>query len=248
MATVEGFETHLFLLPDISTRCSTTPDKIHHLTLILNGPTALITLILPTMDFTLALCPSTQFEDWVVTTLSDDLSACDVTDDQREIVLHLALAYQGFYHLLDTGDDQEQTNFHLFAAQLVNAALSLDAHKPADAALAEVVNWLHDAHLLPADTFWSLDPPKKQGAPPLTPGLSVAPHIPPLPAAVEAGAAPSGDAARTSSPTRSSPPSVVGAPVAMQLASDAGYKTDSSMPSLRTEMRSWTATHGYILM
>ncbi|KAI0739543.1 hypothetical protein C8Q80DRAFT_1274610 [Daedaleopsis nitida] len=249
MATIEGYETHIYLVPDIATMRSTPANTIQHVTLIVNGPTTL--LILPTVDFALKLCHPTQFDDWVVSSLSDDLSACDVNDEQCEIVLHLVLAFQVFFHLLGAGDAaaaiQEQKNFNLFTVQLIMAALSLDAHEPAEEALSDVMNWLRDANLLPAKRALDGSEGEEQ-VPDHMHNVSSANSgdhdvllkVPAIPATVphEANHNLPGDASDASPSGTVIPRASATITGAVHSAPEEGYETDSSMPSLKTVLDS----------
>ncbi|KAI0702205.1 hypothetical protein C8Q76DRAFT_697925 [Earliella scabrosa] len=152
MATIEGFKPHLYVLRDISTQRSSTNAQIHSLCVVMNGPTAIVTFILPTSEHMLAVAPPTQFEDWVQAILGRELQNCEASDQQRHIVLQLALLYQAFFYNID--EPVAVDLFRLFVEQLLLEVLSLDDHEPAEPALTRVMNWAHD--IMPPDLFWDL--------------------------------------------------------------------------------------------
>ncbi|KAI0710956.1 hypothetical protein C8Q76DRAFT_798467 [Earliella scabrosa] len=74
MATIEGLKPHLYILRDF---------------------------ILPTAEHTLAVCPPTQFENWVQAILGQVLGNCNPSDEQCNLVLQLALLYQFFLYKIN---------------------------------------------------------------------------------------------------------------------------------------------------
>ncbi|KAI0702186.1 hypothetical protein C8Q76DRAFT_802476 [Earliella scabrosa] len=152
MATMESLQTHFYLLSDVSTLRSATMDTTQSIVLLVNGPTAVMTLVLPTAPHILSLCPYTLFEDWVQAILGRELNNCDPNDPQCTIILQLALVYQYFFYNID--DDGNLDLFRLFVEHLLGVALTLEDHDPAEFALAQVVNWAHD--ILPPNVFWDL--------------------------------------------------------------------------------------------
>ncbi|KAI0735777.1 hypothetical protein C8Q76DRAFT_792288 [Earliella scabrosa] len=155
MATMEGLEPHIYLLYDVSAQRMGTIDSTQSVVVLVNGPAAVMTLILPTAPHTLALCPPSQFDDWVQAALGREFNNCEAPDPMRDIVLQIGLLYQAFFYNID---EEEGINmFRLWVEQLVGAAIALVDHEPAEFALARVLNWAHT--VLPAGIFWNLGPP-----------------------------------------------------------------------------------------
>ena len=83
----------------------------------------------------------TVFDKWITRAHGEALAKCDVTDEQRSTVLHLALALRAFARGLH---GVKPEHFDAFAMLLIDAFSSLDEHEPADDVLEDLVVGLQE--------------------------------------------------------------------------------------------------------
>ncbi|KAH9850687.1 hypothetical protein C2E23DRAFT_887033 [Lenzites betulinus] len=114
--------------------------------IVLDGPEACLNILIPTCDHEL-LDPE-YFAHWVTTIQGPIPTDCEATDDQRDLLLSIALACHGF---LSGWPGVDADDWPAFIGRLTEAALSLARDERADDHLEEIVEWLK--HGLPLDLF-----------------------------------------------------------------------------------------------
>ncbi|KAH9852422.1 hypothetical protein C2E23DRAFT_859787 [Lenzites betulinus] len=122
--------------------------------IVLDGPHACLNLThaphpqisIPTCDREL-LDPE-YFAHWIPTMQGPIPTDCDATDDQRHLLLCIALACHA---LLSGWPGVDQNDWSAFIGRLTEVALEVAADERADERLEELVDWLKDG--LPLDLF-----------------------------------------------------------------------------------------------
>ncbi|KAI0682202.1 hypothetical protein C8T65DRAFT_750731 [Cerioporus squamosus] len=149
MATMNALQTHIYLLPDSGSKRDSSPENIRVVALFVNGPTAAMTLFLPTVDLhEPGVVLPNQFHEYISDIQGYALSRCDVSVHQRHLLLHLLLGYRAFYNgVLPTDPDA----YPIFVALIADTAASADDHKAADDVIVEIVAWLHT--VFPEEVF-----------------------------------------------------------------------------------------------
>ncbi|KAL1937891.1 hypothetical protein VTO73DRAFT_12784 [Trametes versicolor] len=132
--------------PDAQGLASMNNPTIPWVLIVVDGPKAACTLMLPTCERE-CLKPA-NFEDWIGLIQGPTLMACDATEDQRNLLLHIALAYYGL-----VGDWLKIDNsyYYPFIARLIEAALSLAFDEDAETELDSIVQELRGS--LPQTLF-----------------------------------------------------------------------------------------------
>ncbi|OJT01619.1 hypothetical protein TRAPUB_7923 [Trametes pubescens] len=116
------------------------PDKIAplYVVLILDGYPGDLMLVLPTcgVEELSSMC----FEHWVPSIQGPMFDKCDGTDEQHELLLHIALAYHAF---VEGFPGVEPTDYFHFAGRLVEVALATEPDEDIEDRIVELVEWLH---------------------------------------------------------------------------------------------------------
>ncbi|OJT11244.1 hypothetical protein TRAPUB_12244 [Trametes pubescens] len=140
--------------PDAQDLASMVNPTIPWVLIVVDGPKAKCTLMLPTCERE-CLEPE-HFEDWIGLIQGPTLTACDATEDQRNLLLHIALAYYG---LVGHSPEIDTSYYYPFIARLTVAALALAPDEDAETELESIVEEL-------------------RGSLPMT--LFEGPHVPPI--------------------------------------------------------------------
>ncbi|KAI1782962.1 hypothetical protein LXA43DRAFT_1068100 [Ganoderma leucocontextum] len=143
-------------------------------------------LDLPTETLTRDILDVDVVAQWISMIQGDELTACEVTPEQRLLCLYIALGYRAFL-LPYPGVNPEDAQ--VFTDLIAKGALALDHHERAEEVLNEILMWMLD--VLPEDVFSGEcttaveDPP----APLPTPASNstTPPRGRPVPAAIVAG-------------------------------------------------------------
>ncbi|KAI0691348.1 hypothetical protein C8T65DRAFT_699749 [Cerioporus squamosus] len=190
MATMDDVRPHLYLLADSPSRRKGDSTNTSTLVLFVNGPVATATFFLPTSLNLEADAHSAaqRIDEYLEDVRADALDRCDVSAEQEVIVRQLLLGYQTFFSGRE--DIPGDLYVHL-TSMLVEAALSLEDHEPAEDLLVEIVVWLHDA--LPEDVFeiplLPVDPDRTRASAPVLPQTAETATPAPSPTAVKQQAA-----------------------------------------------------------
>ncbi|KAL1949783.1 hypothetical protein VTO73DRAFT_8664 [Trametes versicolor] len=117
------------------------PDKIapRFVVLVLDGEPGDLMMILPTCG--MDQLNSMLFEHWVPAIQGPMFDKCDGTDKQRELLLHIALAYHAFNEGFPGVDPLDYLHF---AGCLVEVALSTEPDEDVEVRIVELVEWLHE--------------------------------------------------------------------------------------------------------
>ncbi|RPD78606.1 hypothetical protein L226DRAFT_520888 [Lentinus tigrinus ALCF2SS1-7] len=151
MATMDDILPRLHLLADTPTKRMGDPTTVETLALFVNRPSASATFFLPTGTLEAdASSARARIDEYLVDVEANALTRCNATEEHRAVVRQLLLAYQAIYARCD---DTPPDSYELLTGMLIEAALSLEDHEPADDILVEIVVWLH--HVLPEDIFHS---------------------------------------------------------------------------------------------
>lgn len=95
-------------------------------------------MVIPTCD-RVDLHPG-LFEHWVPAIQGPAFTRCEGTDEQREQMLHIALAIHAFTEGFAGVDPDD---YHHFIGRVVEAALSVQPDERAEGRIEELVEWLH---------------------------------------------------------------------------------------------------------
>ncbi|OJT08765.1 hypothetical protein TRAPUB_338 [Trametes pubescens] len=114
--------------------------------IVLDGPRQALALMLPT-------CPLEEldpalFEHWIPAIQGPIVTRCDASDEQRELLLHIALAIHAFTEGFPGIDPDD---YGYFMGRVVEAALSVEPDERCEERVTDLVDWLHGA--LPAALF-----------------------------------------------------------------------------------------------
>ncbi|KAI0713059.1 hypothetical protein C8T65DRAFT_695114 [Cerioporus squamosus] len=151
MATMESVTPHLYLLPDARSKHYATPEDVRHIVLFVNGPTAVLTFVLPTCDLQEpGVVAPKQFDEYLADTQGQALTRCEVSVVQHQLLRDIFTAYRAFYKG-EVDPSHAPYAYPLFTGLLLDAATSLEDHEPADDVLIEIVMWLRK--IFPADIF-----------------------------------------------------------------------------------------------
>ncbi|RPD59931.1 hypothetical protein L227DRAFT_563927 [Lentinus tigrinus ALCF2SS1-6] len=150
MSTVNSLVPHLYLFADTPARRLGDVTNTHTLVLFVNGPVSTATFFLPTSSDLVkdSAAAARRVEEYLMDVRDGVLARCDANDEQEAAIRQLLLAYQAFYARVDSLDLDA---YPLLTAMLVEAALCLEDHEPADDLLVEIVVWLH--HIVPEAVF-----------------------------------------------------------------------------------------------
>ncbi|KAI0363105.1 hypothetical protein BV20DRAFT_958983, partial [Pilatotrama ljubarskyi] len=96
-----------------------------------------VQMMIPTCDR--ELIDPEYLDHWIATIQGPILTRCEATEDQRWMLLHLALAYRAF---VQGWPSLNQDDYYHFIARLVEAAMSLQPDERADDHIEELVEWL----------------------------------------------------------------------------------------------------------
>lgn len=80
------------------------------------------------------------FEHWVPSIQGLMFDKCDGTDEQRELLLHIALAYHAF---IKGFPGVEPTDYFHFARRLVEVTLATEPDEDVEDRIVDLVEWLH---------------------------------------------------------------------------------------------------------
>ncbi|TFK79531.1 hypothetical protein K466DRAFT_606075 [Polyporus arcularius HHB13444] len=142
---------HIYLLPDARIKHYSTPEDIRHIVLFVNGPTAVLTFVLPICDLQEpgAVAPK-QFDDYLADVQGNALTRCEVSVAQRQLLRDIFVAYRAFY-AGEVDPVHAPYAYPLFISLLLDVATSLEDHEPADDVLVEIVVWLRQ--IFPEELF-----------------------------------------------------------------------------------------------
>lgn len=167
MATFESLAPHIYLLLETRSKHFDAPDDVRNVALHVNGISSVFTvrisfglaarsagvhaptpdvetcsiqIFLPTTELSLALVSEHQLLQWVELAEGEVLRACDLDVGQRALVVTLIRAYRACYFQLVPSEE-----VGLLFRLIVEAAMALDDHEPADEVLDDLVTYIRGA-------------------------------------------------------------------------------------------------------
>ncbi|PIL25419.1 hypothetical protein GSI_13309 [Ganoderma sinense ZZ0214-1] len=140
MATFESLTPHIYLLLETRSKHFDSPDDVKTVGLHVNGISSVFTIFLPTSELSLALLTEQQLLQWVELVEGDVLRGCDLNAGQHDLVVTLIRAYRACYFQLVSAQE-----IGILFRLVVEAAMALDDHEPADDALEELVGYINEA-------------------------------------------------------------------------------------------------------
>ncbi|TBU22650.1 hypothetical protein BD311DRAFT_811356 [Dichomitus squalens] len=147
MATLDSLEPRLYLLTETRTKHFGSAADVRSVNLFVNGVSAIFNVALPTTDIVLAITREQDVLQWIELAEGEALRTCEVSEDQRNIVLKILYAYRACYFR----NGVTATETELFFRLVAEAAMALDDHEPADVVLQDLVDYIDGA--FPSDSF-----------------------------------------------------------------------------------------------
>ncbi|KAI1787162.1 hypothetical protein LXA43DRAFT_1098557 [Ganoderma leucocontextum] len=176
MATIDSLHPHVYFLLETRSKNFDSSDDVRSVTLF---------ILLPTAEITLALIREHELLQWIELAEGDTLGACELPAQQRSSILTLLYAYRACYYQIGVTSSEISVFFRL----LVEAAMSLDEHEPADVVLEDLAGYVHD--IFPTIALASPEKPQQDASVavtlPIENSESSVPRGTPVPASVVAG-------------------------------------------------------------
>ncbi|KAH9911126.1 uncharacterized protein BXZ73DRAFT_105983 [Epithele typhae] len=137
MSIIDSTSPAIYLLTETRRDSDVGPPStraLNHewLTVLVNGVTDTVVLLLPYTQAALNAVDHTRAEAWVSIVRGSKLQRCGLRDDQNGLLLQLVLAYSAF---AKNTPAVENVDFHLFVDTLSLFVEALDSHDSADTAL-----------------------------------------------------------------------------------------------------------------